>query len=439
MNTNLNNLLADFTNSSTMIELQTQWLDRALTISENSYNRSRQFNLYLQSLALFSFEYWIHAREPNLAINIANSSVFKPEVANIIDVICDLQVGDFKVCLIPTISNDDSEIIIPRYVVDTPEFAAHFYVIVEIDEELELSFIRGFINRDRLIDNKPNYPLDIDWNYAVPASLFEVKTEKLLVNLQCLDPQGITLPTIDSNQDNILAEYQTKLPQILPEVKTQPLWKKLTWEEAVTTVTNPDLRNWVYQSINNNNPDFNLHLKDLFKLLTQQAINLREWIQTQINELEQELTWQMLPAPAMSASFRDISTDNPAARLDNILAQISNVTNINIPSNAGRAYQEFADTTPLRLYAVTWLISETEKTWSLLLILGGNPNNIPPYGVKLRISDRHAILQEQELTSDLGVAYLCTKLEATEEEKLLVTIIPPNGSPEISRLFEFSF
>ena len=75
------------------------------------------------------------------------------------------------------------------------------------------------------------------------------------------------------------------------------------------------------------------------------------------------------------------------------------------------------------------------------MLLGVPPkiNSIPPYGVKFRISDRHTILQEQELTSDLGVAYLCTKLEATAEEKLLVTIIPPDGSTEISRLFEFIF
>ena len=148
--------------------------------------------MYLQALALFSFEYWIHSREPNLAINLANSSVFKPELANIIDVICDLQVGDFKVCLIPTISNDDSEIIIPRYVVDIPEFTAHFYVIVEIDEELELGFIRGFIDYDRLLANKANYLLDIDWNYAVPLAYLKSKIEKLLVNLQCLEPHGIT-------------------------------------------------------------------------------------------------------------------------------------------------------------------------------------------------------------------------------------------------------
>ncbi|MDJ0575124.1 MAG: DUF1822 family protein [Xenococcaceae cyanobacterium MO_234.B1] len=439
MNTNLNNLLTDFTNSSAIIELQPQWLERALTIGDNLHNQSRQFNLYLQALALFSFEYWIHSREPNLAINLANSSVFKPELANIIDAICNVQVEDFKICLIPTVDLSDSEITIPRYVVDIPEFVAHFYVIVEINEELEFGFIRGFIDYDRLVANKKKFPLDIDWNYAIPSSLFESKMEKLLVNLQCLEPNGITLPNTDREPENKLSDSQTTLQKILPEIKNQPLWKQLTWEQAVITVTNPDLRNWLYQSLTNNNPNFNLHLGDLFKILTQQTINLREWIQNQIDELEQELTWQMLPAPAMLSKFRDINTDNPAASLNDILAQISQVTDINIPSNAGRAYQEFADITPLRLYAVTWLISETEKTWSLLLILGGTPNSIPPYGVKLRISDRHTILQEQELTSDLGVAYLCTKLEATAEEKLLVTIIPPDGSTEISRLFEFIF
>ena len=290
-----------------------------------------------------------------------------------------------------------------------------------------------------MVSQKNNYPLDLDWNYAIPSGLFTAKMEKLLVNLQCLEPDAVTLPNIASDRENKLIESQTILQQILPEIKTQPLWKKLTWERAVITVTNPDLRHWLYQSLINNNPNLNLHLKDLFELLTQKAINLGEWIQHQVNEIEEELTWQMLSSPAMSPSFRDINIDNPAAILNNILTQISEVTDINIPSNAGRAYQEFSLTIPLRLYAVTWLVSETEKTWSLLLILGGTPNSIPPYGVKLRISDRYSILQEQELTSDLGVAYLCTKLQATASEKLLVTITPPDGSTEIARLFEFIF
>lgn len=439
MNTNLNNPLTDFTNSSTIIELQPQWFDRALKISEDLHNQSRQFNLYFQALALFSFESWISLREPNLVINKTESSVLKPDLANILDVTCNVEIGNFKVCLIPTIDALDSEILIPRYVVDIPEFTAHFYVLVEIDEELELSLIRGFLDLDRLIANKTNFSLDIDWNYAVPSSLLESKIEKLLVNLQCLEPNAITFPKVASDRETKLREFQTTLQQILPEIKNQPLWKKLTWEQALITVTNSDLRNWLYQSLTNNNPTLNLHLEDLFRLLTQPAINLRDWVQNQIDEIEQELTWQMLPATAMSSNLRDINTDNPAASLNNILTQISEVTDINIPSNAGRAYQEFALTNPLRLYAVTWLVSETEKAWNLLLILGGNPNNIPPYGVKLRISDRHSILQEQELTSDLGIAYLCTKLEATAEEKLLVTITPPDGSTEISRLFEFNF
>ncbi len=439
MNKNLNSVLTDFTNSSTIIDLQPQWFDRALKISESLHNQSRRFNLYLQALALFSFESWLYLREPNLGINIAKSSVFKPGLANILDVVYNIQVGNFKICLIPTIDGLDSEITIPRYVVDIPEFTAHFYVLVEIDEELELVFIRRFIDYNYLVTNKTNYPLDIDWNYAVPANLFSSKMEKLIVNLQCLDPDAVTLPNPASDRENKFIDSSTTLQQILPEVKTQPIWKKLTWEQAVTTITNPDLRNWLYQSISNQNSRFNLYLGDLFKLLTQKAINLSEWVQNQIDEIEEELTWQMLPTPAMGSNFRDINTDNPAASLNNILTQISEVTDINIPSNAGRAYQEFADTTPLRLYAVTWLVSETEKTWSLLLILGGTPNSIPPYGVKLRISDRYSILQEQELTSDLGVAYLCTKLEANTSEKLLVTIIPPNSNTEISRLFEFIF
>ena len=242
-------MLTDFTNSSAIIELKQQWLERALIISNNLHNRSRQFNLYLQALALFSFESWLDWREPSLAINLENSSVFKPELANLIDVVCNLQVRDFKVCLIPTLDDSNSEIIIPRYVLDIAELVAHFYVIVEIDEELEVVFIKGFIDFEHLLAHKNNYPLSIDWNYTVPRKLFASKMEKLLVNLQCLEADGICLPNIDREREKKSSKSQTKLQQILSELKTQPLWKKLTWEQAVIVVTNPELCNWLHQSL----------------------------------------------------------------------------------------------------------------------------------------------------------------------------------------------
>ena len=437
MNTNIDNLSADFSVNNTMIDLEQEWLDRALAIGKNSHNITRKFNWYLQALALFTFESWLSIREPTLNINLAEASIFKSEIANILDVVCHVWVGDFCLCIIPSLDAGEPEVTIPRYVIDIPEFTAHFYVLVEVDEELETGLIKGFIDYNRLSDYKSRYFLDKDWNYAVPSTLWELNIAKLLVNLQCLDSNAITLPASNSQQNSL--DLHPELQQILPEVESQPLWKKLTWSQAVATVTNPELRNWLYHSLTNNNYRSNVYLKDLFKLLTQQAINLRDWIQTQLEYLEPELTWQMLPTNMMLAQMRNTNSDNPAVSLDNILTQISNNLNLNIPSNAGRAYQEFDLETPLRLYAVTWLISETEKTWGLLLILGSTPNNIPPYGVKLRVSDRSNIIQEQELTSASGGAYLCTHLEATAEDKLLVTITPPDGSPEISRLFEFRF
>ena len=434
---NPNNLLSNFLASSSVIDLQPSWIERALNIGKTSHNSQRQFNLYLQALSLFAFESWLSGREPNLLVNLAEASIFKPEISNIVDAVCNVQVGDFRVCLIPTLDARETEVFISRYVIDIPEFTAHFYVLVEIDEDIEICSIKGFINYNDLSQYYSNYPLERDWNYAVPSRLFDSQIEKLLVNLQCLEADAITLPVTDSNYN--LINLQTELQQILPEIKSQPLWKKLTWSQARVVVTNPHLRNWLYESLSYNNAQFNVYLKDLFKLLTQQVINLRDWIQTQVADIESELTWQMLPATVMSPTLRDSNIDNTAVQLDNILTQISNQLNLNIPSNAGRAYQEFALETPLRLYAVTWLISEAEKTWGLLLILGSTPNNIPPYGVKLRISDRNNIIQEQELTSDSDGAYICTYLEAGANDQLLVTITSPDGNTEISRWFEFRF
>ena len=137
------NYLSDLTddwveleNLTETIPLSTEQLDQALELSNQIGNEAKKWQVYLQVLALLSFEEWLQQREPDISIEREGVSVLQPQYANALDAICNLRVGEFKICLIPTISFSDEEVTVPRAVVDLPEFTAHFYIVIGIEEEL---------------------------------------------------------------------------------------------------------------------------------------------------------------------------------------------------------------------------------------------------------------------------------------------------------------
>ena len=74
---------------------------------------------------------------------------------------------------------------------DLPEFAAHWYVLVEVLEESEQAQIHGCFSYDRLASDA--LAVELDWNYTVPLERFTLNSDALLLNLRCLNPQAISL------------------------------------------------------------------------------------------------------------------------------------------------------------------------------------------------------------------------------------------------------
>ncbi|GAX37348.1 DUF1822 family protein [Nodularia sp. NIES-3585] len=184
--------------SPAAVHLSSEQVIQAVELSNQIFNVSRKWQTYINGLALFAFEEWLKERADTINVQREKCTVLQPALANAIPVVANLQVGEFKVCLIPTGSLYDSEVALPQLVLDLPEYAAHFYVLVEVLEEQASAIISGFISYQQIRENRvrANLQAEADWTYQLPLNWFDYDANNLLLNLRCLEPEAISLPAI---------------------------------------------------------------------------------------------------------------------------------------------------------------------------------------------------------------------------------------------------
>ncbi|MDJ0899517.1 MAG: DUF1822 family protein [Xenococcus sp. MO_188.B8] len=434
-----NNLLFDFESlSEAGIALSSKQIDRAIELSDRVIDPERQWQTYLNALALFGFETWLQSRD-NLSINSDNCSVKQPSYASFIDGVFNLKVGKFKVCLLTKGVAIDEFITVPRAVIDLPEYTAHFYVLVNVIEEQEEVNLDSFIRHDEIIKHKRlgNLIPDADWTYELPLTWFNPETDDLLLYLRCLEPSALALPTTATATINIQRELESLLPQL--QSRETALHEVLTWEQATPILSNPNLLAWLYE-LKTTQPSARDALTSLrdrasatISEVTQRVINVKSWLSDELDELAQNLAWMLLPAPAFAPSaFRDlqvINRESPVAEFEAIVAQLRN-SGEDIPDDARGAYQDFELITHgLRLFAVTWAIEETEGVleWNLLLILGAQPNNYLPQGLRLELREGNTVLDEKVVPEDTEDSYIYTRVIGELEEQFTISIVLANG------------
>ncbi len=428
--------------SDETIELSPAIIQQALNLSSKISNEQRQWQTYLNVLALGGFEEWLASRTTDLTLNSANCSVFKPALANALDAVAHLSVGEFKLCLLVTGSLTDEEVSLPRVLVDLPEFIPHFYVLVEVQEELETASIQGFLSYSQLQAQQDKQRLipETDWTYSLPLTWFEGSPDDLLLNLRCLEPTAITLPEPDKERPMQLARMRSQLEALLPKLQSPDteLWQVLTWEQGAVVLTHPELLHWVYQIQHSSSPtpiaSVQKHLADTLQLLTQPAVNAGRWLMGELDELAQELSWVLLPTVAPMRALR-----SPVEEFEAIVTQLRQKYE-QIPLEARGAYRDLRlGGMPLRLYAVTWpLYSEATPEWTLLLILGAMPGTHLPLGVQLRVSDQTGILVQQVLDPQQQDSYFFTRVVGNLEEKFIVTVSLPSGIEQTLPPFSFN-
>ncbi|MDJ0708155.1 MAG: DUF1822 family protein [Leptolyngbyaceae cyanobacterium MO_188.B28] len=420
-----------------IISLEVGRFEQATQLSDPIIGEARQWQTYLNALALLGFTQWIREQSGAIEIRQEDCSLLRPHYANVLDSVCNLRVGQFKVCLVAAEHLLNEVVAIPRAALDLPEFTAHFYVVIEVQEEHGQALIRGYGRYDQLIAHRQAVDLqaDRDWNYRFPLDLFDAEPNHLLFHLQTLHPTAIPLPTATASA--ISALTATQLLTLLTRWRQSPeqhLWRTLTWEQGVTLLQSTELLELLYQWRRSPTPSQSLQIRitEVFTLLTQQAINTAQWIRNELDELAQSLGW-FSAQMATSGAFEFRTIDRFRAAIEELRYQ-----GMEIPTHLSPMYQEIEWEGELfRLCAATWSLvtSAAAPQWALLLILGTQMGNPLPDGLKLRVADLNRTLYEEQ--SELDTEMLYARVDALQGDKLIATIVAPNGEALVSAPYRF--
>ncbi|MFB2897071.1 DUF1822 family protein [Aerosakkonemataceae cyanobacterium BLCC-F50] len=412
----------DFTTVPTeAIALLPEQIESAVKISSAIQNIDQQWLIYLNSLALFGFVEWVNECAPELSINQAKCSILNPTIANLIPGVCNLEVGDFKVCLVAQGSLDDREISLPRAAIELPEFIPHFYVIVDVKEEYEQAIVKGFIRYDKLTEliAELNLQPNLDWTYSIPSAGIENQAERLILYLRCLTATAISLPEIPGDRLENLASIQAEISSLLNSLESPdiPLWEVLNWEQLASILT---LEVAAIEETETEEESALTNLDSLLQILTRPALNVGLWLQDKMDELAENLSWILMPAFATSPAALRSTTEE----FEVIVSDLSNF-GIEIPSHARGAYQKIKlSDRQFNLYAVTWpfLAENNVPEWMLLLILGAHYGTTLLTGLKLRVSDSTGLLVQRKVGPNSPDNYLYIQIAGAWDERFLVTV-----------------
>jgi hypothetical protein len=196
------------------IWLEPEQIEQAKAMSARAIPEAQQWQVYLNALALLSFEQWLHERIPEYSIECldeSNQSGFY------------IEANGFKFCLIAVEHVLDETVQIPRSAVDQPDLTAHFYVVLEVSEEQELVMVRGFLRFDELTHYCRRYPCHTQTDhYQFPLALLDAEPNHLLFYCRALQPAAIALPisplSLTDSVLGALTQTTTKLAEWLQNV-----------------------------------------------------------------------------------------------------------------------------------------------------------------------------------------------------------------------------
>jgi Protein of unknown function (DUF1822) len=196
-----------------VIWLESDHFAQATALSHDFADEALQWQSYVNALAWLGFNQWLNEKIPERAISL-------DLVANFSAGVCQLKIGEFKLCLIAIEHVLDEVVYIPTAAIFEPELAAHFYVVQEVCLEEEQVMIRGFLRYDQLthyLDRVGGLP-PIDDRHPIPLSCFDREPNRLLSYCRYLEAISIPLPV--STIAVAPATSIAKLPASLHDPKT---------------------------------------------------------------------------------------------------------------------------------------------------------------------------------------------------------------------------
>ena len=417
--------ITDLFNSlnETRTELLPEHFQKAASFSKSIPLLQQRWQVYLCILGVLGFQEWLKERATDLEIEIESSSIWQPEYANLCNAACNIRVGNFTICIL-TASRFSHENYVPFAVFDIPNFTAHFYVLMEVNEEEQQVAISGFLNYEQFCNYQKSAELKInpDWTYNIPKTWFNTDANTLLLNLRCLDANAIQLPVATPVVEDDVTLLQQKLERSKIQLQTRHPWELLTILEGKTLLSDSNLINFVYQSATPSP--------------LQPLINVGNWLNNQMDAVAEELGWMLMPLPAFS-QLRSSGIRSLQEAFEQIRGGLEQ-EGIDIPTTARGAFRDLeCEAGSFRLYAITWVLSEISENpeWALLIALGSHPEAEMPASLQLEVCDETQQLFLQPL-QDTSQGILYAQVIGNWGEKFWVTVtaddefvfeIPPFG------------
>lgn len=167
-----------------VIWLKPEHFEQAREARSQVRSEAHEWQTYLNTLALQSFEEWLKERIPN-------QPVIRDR--NVNEAGSHLKVGEFKFWVIATEHLLDEVVNVPQNGIDNPEQAVNFYVLLEVLEEQEEVVLRGFMRYEQLVNyrSKVNLQLLEDGCYQLPLSEFDAEPNHLLYYCRFLAPTAV--------------------------------------------------------------------------------------------------------------------------------------------------------------------------------------------------------------------------------------------------------
>lgn len=222
-----------------VIYLEPEHFEFSREISDKVTDEVHRWQTYLNGLALIGLEEWLRERIPNKPVN---------RDMNESEAVGYLNVGEFKLCPLATEHLLDEVVNLPQNVIEQPELVAHFYVVLEVDEEQEQVIVRGFLRYDQLIDYRRRANLQLLPNgcYPLPLSLFDAEPNHLLFYCRLLEQTAIPQPVASASVGVMASPTQAsrQLPGYVQKTKTKlSQWLQGVFDEGwqvIDTLINPE-------------------------------------------------------------------------------------------------------------------------------------------------------------------------------------------------------
>ncbi|MEL7223314.1 MAG: DUF1822 family protein [Cyanobacteria bacterium J06576_12] len=224
--------------SPTVFELEdAHYAEAKAFASAQTGDEHTRWSAYLNMLGVLSFRDWLADRN---AVRLGSLTQESAEAMPTLEGDCHIQFGEFLLAVHSAEHFLSEQITLSQAALETPEQAAHFYILLEVAEEQSEVWFRGFMRRDQLLQ----VAQPVGENVVVSLDAFELEPSRLLSYCLHLDASDISLPQLSSTPvnpaqrvDSALATVRTQLSQWFDDVVDQGwmVWDALQPQVAYAT------------------------------------------------------------------------------------------------------------------------------------------------------------------------------------------------------------